>query len=1132
MLTSLAEIKSIVLLTDVHDSEELILYLFTSFFDTISGSSATSTGEHISKNVEYHMNSLLVTIVDESASLPTRVVDIIVAQFLRATIPATGKGKQNGDLVDDKQSTLLAKEYPAAYRMAKFICDSCPEKMSRYISQYFNDVILDASASNGKPLKSHDHRRSSVGTESEDDEVDAGPTDADLKELYKAHRLLRELWRASPSVLQNVIPQLEAELSAENIQLRLLATETLGDIVSGIGAAGPPPPPVLDPAAYPPLSLSEVLESPVSSSVLTTPLSPESFAQTRHGVYQSFLARKNDKSPLIRSSWTTAIGRILSTSAGGIGLSREDGLTLVKGLAEKLGDNDERVRIAAVKAVANFTFPDFMAKIAPNGDANKEGSVLWSLADRVRDKRHPVRVEAMTTITRIWGVAAGEIAAGNDAVSTALSAVPSKVFNAYYANDKDIFVLLEHVTFEQLIPLTYPSTKGKKHLNGDSQTGTEASFDPDQIRTERLLLLLQSLDTRAKTAFFALQARQTTYRQVISAFLQKCETYNGGVMDDNVKETKEKLTAIIKWLADTLPDPLRATADLWKYAKMHDRRSYQLIRFTMASDSDFKTVHKAIKELSKRIDQAPGAPAGMLESLIPLIYRCASLVYNRSHLPTILAYSRNDHQGLGAIAQDVLNQISEHNPDVFKAQVKELCKLLEDEAPSKTRSNDVGSVKTLKACAAYARKFPEEIPHDRKFVQAMISFAQYGTPPKAAKYAVSILMAATDRKEMHAKDLVQKSTKDWTYGSKNFITSLATISQIALLAPKVTDDASNEILDITTQQVLLQVRTTAQDSDPGWQDDSVLDEECQAKCWAMKVLINRIRTTEDPEETKTVAAHVLRLLNQLIANDGELSKTIATPKHHRSRLRLLAAQFMLKLCATSRLFDDLLTPLDFINLAYVTHDSQYEVRHKFTEKLEKYLVRSRLPNRFYTVIFLLAFEPEAQFRQSTITWIKSRAKGFSDKQSPVMEAILPRLISVLAHHPDYSPEPNALLDTAHYILFYVKCIANEENLGLIYKYAQRVKQARDAITPAESERLYVLSDLTQLIIRKWQDKRGWNMQSFAGKIGLSRDLFAAMPSHQVAQETAEKQFLPDDVDDLLDTLIKVADKKKVRLENL
>ena len=512
-------------------------------------------------------------------------------------------------------------------------------------------------------------------------------------------------------------------------------------------------------------------------------------------------------------------------------------LFLVNGLAEKLNDADERVRIAAIRAVGSFSFRDIMTKLGISGDVRKSGSVLCSLADRARDKRHPVRVEGMTVISKLWGVAAGEILAENEAVISMLGSIPTKVFETFYANAPDVNILLDHVMFEQLIPLSYPptKTKGSKHANGDSQTQANGDepFDADKIRTERILVLIRSLDPKSKKAFFAIQGRQKSYRDVLTAFLKQCEEYNGGTIEGDEKKTKDQLTQVITWFSNFFHDKLRASQDLWKYAKIHDRRSYQLIRFAIALESDFKTVFKAIKEFSKRIESASGSPTYILETLIPLIYRGGSLVYNRSHLPAILEYSRNDTHGLGATAHEVLTEISKSNPHIFKAQVKELCKLLQEQAPTPTKANDHGSVETLKACAAYARKYPEEIARDRKFTQALVSFAQYGEPPKAAKYAITILMAATERKEMHARDLLQKSTKDWAYGSDHFLTKLAAISQLMLFEPNALDDETNDaIIDITTQHIMLQVRTRAQEDDRNWQDESDLDEELQAKCWA------------------------------------------------------------------------------------------------------------------------------------------------------------------------------------------------------------------------------------------------------------------------------------------------------------
>jgi len=1129
---SLAEVKSIVLLTDIPSSDSLTLHLFSNLFDIISGSSKASTGEQMAKDVVYNMSQMLVTLVDEAASLPPQVVDIIVAQFLRATTPSTGKGKHGETRTDEKQSTLLLKELPEAYNMAKTICNSCPEKMARYVSQYFNDVIMDVS--NGAP-KSNGHRRTSDVVDSDEDEGPAGPTEADLKELQKAHRLLRELWRASPAVLQNVIPQLEAELSAENVQLRLLATETLGDIISGIGAAGPPPPPTMDPAAYPPARLEDYPAAAVSDSILTTPISPQSFAQTHPTVYTSFLGRKNDKSSVIRSGWTTAVGRILVTSAGGIGLSREDENALVRALAEKLNDADEKVRLAAVKTVSGFSFRDVMTKLAPNGGVSKSGSVLCSLADRSRDRRHPIRVEAMTILSRMWGVAAGEIAAENEAVTSALGGIPSKVFDAFYANDLELTVLMDHVIFEQLIPLSYPPSKSKssKATNGDSQNQSQTTgdgpFNADKIRTERILLVVKNLDAKSKKAFFAMQSRQPTFSNVLAAFLKKCEEYNGGVMEGDSKKIKAGLDAVIKWLADLLPDPLRTTNDLLKYAKLHDRRSYQLLRFAIGSENDFKTVVNAIKEFSKRIESAPGAPAGLLETLTPIIYRSASLIYNRSHLPVIMQYTRSDENGLGPIAHEIMQEISEKHPQIFKDNVKELCKSLAEQAPSATKSNDLGSVETLKALASFTKNpnSSKEIPHDRKFLQTLISFAQYGSPPKAAKYAVSILMAASDRKEMHAKDLLEKSTQDWEYGGPHFLTKLATISQLTLLEPKTTEELSDEILDITTQKVLLQVRTTPSAENPSWQVDAEIDEECQAKSWALRILVNRLRATDDLETAKKLAVPVFKLLNQLIVKEGELSKKIDTPKCHKSRLRLLAAQSMLKLC-TNKMFDELVSPIEFNRLSFVAQDPLANVRRGFVEKLQKYLVKSKLSNRFYTMIFLTAFEPDQHLKNSIITWIRSRAKLFHDAKHRVLETIFARLISLLAHHPDFSLQPEELKDHARYLLYYITTVVTEENLPLVYKFAERVKQVRDSISGSDPDNIYVLSDLATALMKKWQEKKGWIMQTWPVKVGLPVGLFAMLPSHEVAQEIAEKQYLPEpeEMDSLLDALVRDAEKKQ------
>jgi len=95
---------------------------------------------------------------------------------------------------------------PAAYYLAVEVCRSSSDRLQRHICQYFTDVFTNA--------------------EKEIQEDNA--TIEDLEEFTTAHELIKELDRTVPSVLLNVIPQLEEELKVENLELRTLAVKTLG----------------------------------------------------------------------------------------------------------------------------------------------------------------------------------------------------------------------------------------------------------------------------------------------------------------------------------------------------------------------------------------------------------------------------------------------------------------------------------------------------------------------------------------------------------------------------------------------------------------------------------------------------------------------------------------------------------------------------------------------------------------------------------------------------------------------------------------------------------------------------------------------------------------------------------------
>ncbi|KIX08027.1 uncharacterized protein Z518_02682 [Rhinocladiella mackenziei CBS 650.93] len=1154
ILSSLAESQSILLVTDIPNHENLIVSLFTTAFDIVSGSGNNTSGVEVSKSVEYHLKNLLAAVVDE-VTLPQEVTDIIISQFMRVDArnvrEQSAKSKKR-DALDNKQGTLLLKDYPPAYNMAKSLCTTCPEKMTAHITQYFGTVIVDATATtSANSFSKPSHRRISDLDDSDDDEQEG------IADLRKAHRLLRELWRACPDVLLNVIPQIEAEFSADSPSLRQLATETIGDIMAGIGIARLPPSAPLDPAAYPLPSIEQSEAPQQTTNSLVTPASPKPFATVHAAAYQTFLGRRNDRSPAVREAWAVAASRILLTAAGGIGLNDQELQELLSGFAQMLRDPEEHVRLTAVHSINNFSYLAIINTLGADGGLAKPGTVLSTLMDRVTDRKHSVREEAIELLARIWGVASRDIEEGVEIVKEVVGDIPNRLFRAFYTNDAHVHAALDKALYESLLPLAFPPLKvqisrtdsQKQRAKDKDENSPEGPVsDPDAIRARRILTLVQSLDPKSRPVFFNLQNRQVQLSKAMTIFLRTCEDFNGGVVDDSASETtiKDRLTRFIDTISKPFPDPTGVAAELWKFAKQHNRRWYQLIRFAMGAEHDYRTVTKAIKELTKRIREGPANLQSLLDTILSILYRCALITYNRSHVPTIMEISRTDEGGLGDVAHEVLKEISARNPEILKSHIQALCSEIEESAPSGLRGEEVGAAESLKACAGFTRKYPSEVPKDRKFLNALTQFALFSRSPRAAKHAVSIVMMAAEKKEMYAKDVLSKALKHCQPDSPNFLARLSAISQVCLLAPTVASMEAGAIQQLAVADILQKNRTPGSKADPNaWSD--IPDDETISKELALKILVNRCRSQDeklDAADFEQSAKDAIGHLSSLIENDGEITPSKDTPAAQKNRLRLTAVHFVLKLCCHKRKCEDAITPSVFTSIAMIMINPPNPVRSGFVNYLKKYLGQNRLAHRWFTALFLLAYEPDIELRTSTITWIRARAQFYARQQlqaksadkrlhQNVLESIFARLLSLLAHHPDYpSPESHdfdgELLDFSKYVVFYLFTVATDDNLSLIFHIAQRVKGARDGISNSDdaSKRLYVLSDLSQAVIRNYADlmpahAKGVNLlQTWPGHVTLPRSLFKALPSHEAAQEIAEKNYLPEDVASGLEKLVR------------
>lgn len=187
-----------------------------------------------------------------------------------------------------------------AYRLAVQVCSQTADKLQRQVCQYFTDVIV------------------------------AHSRDEEFEEVQKAHTLIKRLHHACPALLHNVVPQLEEELRVQETQIRVMATQTLGEM----------------------------------------------FAEEKHGAdlarkytttWTMWLSRKNDQAIAVRLAFVeVARGLLVSTTPPDVGEKIEgrlqsaicncDAHETTDALQSKLLDPDEKVRAAVCKAYGQIDY--------------------------------------------------------------------------------------------------------------------------------------------------------------------------------------------------------------------------------------------------------------------------------------------------------------------------------------------------------------------------------------------------------------------------------------------------------------------------------------------------------------------------------------------------------------------------------------------------------------------------------------------------------------------------------------------------------------------------------------------------------------------------------------------------------
>ncbi|KAJ1941286.1 Sister chromatid cohesion protein pds5 [Kickxella alabastrina] len=876
-----------------------------------------------------------------------------------------------------------------------------------------------------------------------------------LDDLRSAHYLILELNKSAPGTLLNVIPQLEEELSVEDVDIRILATGVLGEMFAEKG-----------------FTLAKRYES----------------------TWKAWKGRRADTLPLVRIQW---VEHAVSLYQHQPQLSRE----LNDYVVEKLCDVDDKVRQAACRSLGLLDVTQVVqAAIGEN--------VVDMLGERCKDRKAAVRSEAIIALANIYSQIYEELEQGNAAAHSKWGSIPSKIFMLRYINDPDIDSKVESILTGAILNF--------------------AKIKDDRSRCQRLLVVFNSLTTKARSGFYSYMRRQRDIISLTDAFLDLCEKQDQGTAVDTEGATVgQQLRVLTVKISACFPERAKVENALAQLAALHDSEVYRGLRATMDAENDIKAVRKHQKSALKKLSTL--AP-NLLDATAPL-WKCVGLTTtNRALVPFLIEHASSSANAMGAksgshgqlsgAAGVLVGYITDVFPEMLQFSSAELFDV--DELRTGTV---VATEERLALMVKFAKAIPRSIPHDPELESQLALFVRSGASVRQAKYSAFLVTQIGGAEGLCAAltgDMVDNL--DNTH-IKRRAPSYAALSRFAQYAPAAFAIYSERISTYLVQSMLMGgqeeiVGDDAMEADD-WVARDALGDAALTKIYAVKILTNWLVGIDRQTLTRESVQTVLGALRQLVRNGGEIRQDGSTSALDRQHLLLTAATCMLKLASLVH-FDKVLNVSDVLSLSMVVQHPCYEVRSAMLlKKLVPALVARRIHVRFIPALFLVAHDPEAAMRDNVKHAVELHLSQIRPTPgSPsVVEDSFCRMLFTLAHHPDW--DDSQMVDTlelfTRYIEFYISCVCAAQNVSLLFCYAGEIKayknrlstdpMNRDTLNDVFTKRLYVLSELAQYLLREKSISSNWPVNVYPGKLSLPADIFEPLSGEDKENAPRSQLFL-------------------------
>ncbi|KAJ3367536.1 hypothetical protein GGF31_007438 [Allomyces arbusculus] len=1024
LLTSLSVIRSITLATELDSADDLMLDFFSTLLSKLSRA-------HPPALIQYAVE-LMTVLIEESASVP---MDVTILLLEKIRLPET----------------------ELAHAMAVQVARSASDHLQKYVCQYFTDIILTAVrvVHQGKAT--------------------------DLADLTDAHNLMVELFTVAPSLLLNVVPQLEEELVAEHQTFRSLAIKTLGAML-----------------AHPHQLLFRLYP----------------------GAWKGWLNRRNDKVAQIRLQWLSLVPDVYNRHA--VHLAPE----LNEALTQRLLDVDEKVRLAACQIVPQIEFDTVRRFVTAN--------VFDAIGSRIKDKRLSVRMEAMKAVGDLWkkvmevvlpaipaaGGATGDsqtqsqiggvaehsqyqLADTNlvdDEVQDLMAAfqwIPRDVLASAYLNDAQLTAILENTLIETVV-----------HAAKDTPKGAPPDW---RAATQRLLWFLSATtdDDRANRAFVSVLTRQQVTRREMAEFLTVAEQYATPDLTQTVDaRLQTRIQTLIASMAARLPDPAQGATVLNQVVKQYDPEWGTGFRALLAwSTRDFKDLRKAAKDVLRRVEAVIPGSATVLGLIAR---RMTPFIVAREMVPHLLDRAVDRETGwavrLRRAADALLRTVAHSFPEVVTVYRDQIVAVL-DEAPA--------------LMLHLLAKTSEQVPLDERTTRRVLAHA------KTAECAGLVATIVARNGNMpQCEDMLFKAVDVLEQDEPNPTDFVAALQHLVKFAKFQVDLYEDLAASAATPRLVRVLKTSyVADVRSEWIDRDQLPAETHGQVLAVKVLTNRVVALAKSPSTAALAREtavpVVRLLDKILAKEGKLVDDL--PPFAASALRHAAGRAFLRLAKTRELNGSgprgdgvgVLPERLYLRWARLLEDPVQQVRTALVSKVKTLLPVGQLPPRFLPVLCLVANDPDATLRAAMGAVLKMLAGAPQLQATHVVELALPRLLHILAHAPSFRSEIDDAKLAMVYVDMYLDAVLRADRVAALLHLLTRTKQCRTRIGDDDDEtarvdtNMYLLADLTTKHVRDRCRLHSWPLAAYSGSpLDVPRDILAPLPDDE-AEANARKSYLPE-----------------------